>query len=68
MIQKGMINMDAMDYIEKEALSYIYGWTPTQIDEMNPVDYYAYAEILKKRGEKGSKTPPVPKHERKQFR
>ena len=50
-----MLTPEVGYWINKEALSYIYGWTPQEIDEMPLMDLMAYQAILKGRNEKMKK-------------
>lgn len=46
MIKRGLLPVEIGYWLNKEALSYIYGWTPKEIDEMPLETMLYYTAIL----------------------
>lgn len=67
LIKIGKVEQEMLIYLNMEALSYIYGWTPNQIDEQSPEMLEIYSTILAGRNEK-KETASESKTMRKQMR
>jgi len=42
---------EIIEYMDKLAFSNRFGWTPSQVDELDEYDYMAYTSMMKGQGE-----------------